>query len=127
METRELFIKVLNGVIKGYKTQKGLPVGSDVVVDYIPEECKIASYLDRHPGWIKLPVVLKEGTGYVFLSTKWSIRIKLAWEEDDRPYELSALIVSCLVGGEYYITDSEYDKLKKLILNIVSQALRSNL
>lgn len=127
METKDLFIKVLNKAIEAYKAQKNLPVGGDIVVNFIPEKCKIASYLDRHPGWIKLPVLLEEGTGYVFLMVK-NGSIFIAWEADGKPHALLDLLMPSFVGMDTPITDSEYKELKKrVILGIISPALRSNL
>lgn len=126
METKELFIKVLNKAIEAYKAQKNLSIGGDVVVDYVPEKCRIASYLDRHPGWIKLPVLLEEGTGYIFLKVRYDI-IVLAWEEDIKPHALHDLLEEDLVGMGAYITDTEYKELEKLISNIISQTIRRNL
>ena len=127
METKELFIKALNKAIEAFKAQKSLSIGGDVVVDYIPEKCKIATYIDRHPGWIKLPVLLEEGTGYIFLMVK-NGSIFIAWEADAKPHALLDLLEEDLVGMGAYITDSEYKELKKMvILGIIAQALRKNL
>lgn len=95
METKELIINVLNAAIdafanNGYKVYPG-----DVVIDYNPDTIRVASFIDRHPGWIKLYVTLEEGTGCFFLSSKTTMvgnTYLIAWEEDDDFHTVSTLL-----------------------------------
>lgn len=85
-------IEVLNRAIVMYKDENHQPLWGDVVVRYNADACKIASYINRHPGCIKMPATLKEGTGYIFLkeeTTKLGNKVYLCWEEDNimRPLE----------------------------------------
>lgn len=88
----ENVIKVLDRAIVMYKLENHQPLWGDVVMNYNAENCKIASYITRHPGCVKMPVTLKEGTGYIFLkeeTTMLGSNVYLCWEEDDtmRPLE----------------------------------------
>lgn len=88
----ENVIKVLNRAIVMYKEENHQPLWGDVVMNYNAENCKIASYITRHPGCVKMPVTLKEGTGYIFLKEETTMlgnKVYLCWEEDDtmRPLE----------------------------------------
>lgn len=101
----EKVIKAFNRAIVMHKNENYQPLWGDVVVKYSAEDCKIASYIDRHPGCIKLPVTLKEGTGYIFMKEETKMlgsnKIYLCWEEDntmrsledlcDNPDELKAI------------------------------------
>lgn len=91
----QLVIIALNRAIKVYKTNTGQPLFGDVVASFDSKNTKVATFIERHPGCIKLPVRLEEGTGYFFLkaeSTMLGNRIYIAWEEDDSMHPLRGLI-----------------------------------
>ena len=91
----QLIITALNRAIKVYKTNTGQPMWGDIVTSFSSENTKVATFIDRHPGCIKLPVRLEEGTGYFFLkseSTMLGNFIYIAWEEDDSMHPLRGLI-----------------------------------
>ena len=95
METKELVIDVLNEAMKAFQTNGGKLYSEDVVVDYNPDTIRVASFVDRHPGWIKLYVTLREGTGCFFLSSKATMIgniYYIAWEEDNGFHSVSTLL-----------------------------------
>jgi hypothetical protein len=97
METKELVIDVLNEAMKAFQGNGGKLYPGDVVVDYNPDTIRVASFIDRHPGWIKLYVTLEEGTGLFFLSSKTTMVgniCYIAWEEDNSFHTVSALLRS---------------------------------
>lgn len=88
-------IKALNRAIKVYKSNNHRPMLGDIVLSYDQDNTKVATYIERHPGCIMLPVKLEEGTGYFFLmseSTMFGNRIYIAWEEDDHMHPLRGLL-----------------------------------
>lgn len=121
----ELFIEALNRAIRIYKHDSHEPMWGDVVVDYNPYRCKIASYLTRHPGCIMLPVKLEEGTGFVFLkSTTKLLRgntVQLCWESDNIFHELYGLFRSDIENNE--ITQEQYGELATDIDNLITEHL----
>lgn len=95
METKELIINALNAAIDAFASDGHKVYPSDVVVDYNPDTIRVASFIDRHPGWIKIHVTLKEGTGLFFLSSKTTMfgnTYYIAWEEDDGFHTVSTLL-----------------------------------
>lgn len=97
METKELIINVLNAAIDAFASNGHKIYPGDVVVDYNPDTIRVASFIDRHPGWIRLYVTLKEGTGLFFLSSKTTMVgniYYIAWEEDNGFHTVSALLRS---------------------------------
>lgn len=86
MNTKELMIDVLNGAIELYTENGGKVYPGDKIVDYNLDTIRIAPFTDRHPGWIKLYVQLKEGTGEIFFSMKSTMHgneYYIAWESDN--------------------------------------------
>lgn len=113
----EKIIKAFNEAIRMYEIRTYEPELKANVIEYYPEKAKIASYLDRHPGYIKLPVKLEEGSGYMFLKSEWSVfstTIYLAWESDDEIYSLKSLIGR----EEASLVFLELDKMIREVLNI---------
>lgn len=95
METKELVIDVLNEAMKAFQTNGGKLHPENVVVDYNPDTIRVASFVDRHPGWIKLYVTLREGTGCFFLSSEAALLggiYYIAWEEDNGFHTVSTLL-----------------------------------
>jgi hypothetical protein len=94
MEQKELIIEALNRAIRVWKSEAHQPTWGDVVVDFNVDRCKIASYLTRHPGCIMLPVILEEGSGYIFMrehTTMLGYTVSLCWEEDNTLRSLTNL------------------------------------
>lgn len=91
METKQLVIDALNGALQFYAENGGrVHFPEDKVIDYNIETSKIASFIDRHPGWIKLSVSLVEGGGIYFIKSKYEgmyNSYQIAWEEDNHFYD----------------------------------------
>lgn len=87
METKQLVIDALNGALQFYAENGGrVHFPEDRVIDYNVETSKIASFIDRHPGWIKLSVSLIEGGGIYFIRSVQEFMYssyEIAWEEDN--------------------------------------------
>ena len=90
----KLLVDVLNNALKAFQDNGGKVYPGDIVVDYNPENVKVASFIDRHPGWIKLYVTLEEGTGLFFIkseTTMFGNIYYIAWEEDNSSCSLAKL------------------------------------
>ena len=97
----QLIITALNRAIKVYKTNTGQPMWGDIVASFNSENTKVATFIERHPGCIMLPVKLEEGSGYFFLkseSTMFGNCIYIAWEEDNSMHPLRGLISDMSYG-----------------------------
>lgn len=95
METKQLLIDILNAAIEAFRSDGYKVYFGDQVVDYNVENIRIAPYIDRHPGWIKLGVTLKEGSGVFFLSSRTSMlgnTYYIAWEEDNSSHSVMSLM-----------------------------------
>jgi hypothetical protein len=115
MEQKELVIEALNRAIRVWKSEVHQPTWGDVVVDFNVDRCKIASYLTRHPGCIMLPVLLEEGSGFIFLRSDTKILrnvISIAWESDNEMHQLETLM-----------SEAECENLKDGIEKIISNCL----
>lgn len=127
METKEILIIALNMAIKSFKERGGKVFSGDVVVDYNKDNIKVASFIDRHPGWIKLYVTLQEGTGLFFIkseSSMWGNNYYIAWEEDDSyviPWDVAYPTYKTLYGKENRL--SVYRLLKEELEDIIIKGL----
>lgn len=95
METKELIINALNAAIDAFASDGHKVYPGDKVIDYNIDSVNVAPFIDRHPGWIRLYVTLKEGTGLFFLSSKTTMfgnTYYIAWEEDNGFHTVSTLL-----------------------------------
>lgn len=94
---KEAVIKAFNEAIQRYAEKGGKVYPGDVVVDYFPENARVANFTYRHPGTYLVPVELREGSGFIFLGGKVQqgfISPYLAWEEDNTMHSWTETVKS---------------------------------
>lgn len=127
METKAIVLAALNAAITSFKERGGKVYSGDIVIDYNPDNVGVASFIERHPGWVKLYVTLQEGTGLFFLkceSSAWGNTYFLAWEEDNFhviPWTAAYPTYKTLYGKENNV--AVYKLLSAELERIISKGL----
>lgn len=128
METKQLVIDALNGALQFYAENGGRAhFPEDKVIGYNVETSRIASFEDRHPGWVKLSVQLIEGGGIYFIKPVFTSGIctsyAIAWEEDNNAYNhrdcLKKVRFPELKSKDFHLYIEHFNELKEELSRIV--------
>lgn len=115
---KEAVIRAFNEAIQRYAEKGGKVYPGDVVVDYFPENARVANFTYRHPGAYLVPVKLKEGSGFIFLTgivENGNVFPRIAWEEDNELRRPSY----CYTDGDKVLEG--YGPVKELLKELMMQ------